>query len=112
MMTHLGGISRDDLLLWLDLQRTSRWFHDRVRGVGLMPFFRRQLEELACGVGVLCQWARDEACGGEARGSLVDRVDDSIRKEDKHVAMAVALSARRHAHVTGHMGVSRSHAPI
>jgi hypothetical protein len=33
--TYLGGISRDDLLLRLDLQHASRWFHDRVRGVAV-----------------------------------------------------------------------------
>ena len=47
-----------------------------VHGTSLMPF----LKELVCDIGVYCQWAQDEACRGEARGSLVDHVNDGIRK--------------------------------
>ena len=39
--------------------------------------FQRQSEELVCGIGVLCRWAQDEVCRGEARGSLVGHVNDS-----------------------------------
>ena len=48
---------------------------------------------------------RDETYIGEARGCLADYASDSnLVNHDKRVAMA--LSTRRHAHVTGHLGVS------
>ena len=52
VITHLGGITRDDdLLLCLDLQHASRWSHDRVCGADWMLFSswrQSDLEELAC----------------------------------------------------------------
>jgi hypothetical protein len=51
---------------------------------------------------------RDEAHGDEARERLgfMDHVGDSTNKQVSTKRVAMALSIRRHAHVTGHLGVS------